>query len=96
MENDPPSYALWRAGVIVAFAVFYFLCPDSAGLGSGSLLSRVWGCFYFSLVSFTTLGYGGWGDQPSSWARGISGVESFIGLFITAMFLVTFTRKWSR
>ena len=82
--------------VIVSFAVFYFFCPDSAGVGSGDILSRVWGCFYFSLVSFTTLGYGGWVDHPSAWARGVGGIESFIGLFITAMFLVTFTRKWSR
>ena len=83
-------------GVILAFAVFYFFCPDPTGLWSENVLSRLWGCFYFSLVSFTTLGYGGWVDHPSPWARGIGGIESFIGLFITAMFLVTFTRKWSR
>ena len=92
----PSRICFVAGGVILAFAVFYFFSPDPAGLGSGGLLSRVWSCFYFSLVSFTTLGYGGWVDHPSSWARGIGGIESFIGLFITAMFLVTFTRKWSR
>lgn len=84
--------------VVLVFGIIYFLYPLSelGPLGSADLSSRLWHSFYFSLVSFTTLGYGGWVGHPDSWIRSLGSIESFIGLFITAMFLVTFTRKWTR
>ena len=48
------------------------------------------------MVSFSTLGYGGWIETPHTWVGYLGGLESFVGLFITAMFLVTFSRKWTR
>ena len=84
--------------VILVFSVIFFLFPLSelANSSGSELLNRVWDSFYFSLVSFTTLGYGGWVGHSNSLIRSLGGVESFIGLFINAMFLVTFTRKWTR
>lgn len=86
------------AFVVVVFALIFFLYPptDIAGSNGKELLPRLWHSIYFSLVSFTTLGYGGWVGHPDSWIRSLGGLESFIGLFITAMFLVTFTRKWTK
>ena len=84
--------------IILGFALVYFLFPVSDLLTAGpiGLLARLWHSFYFSLVSFTTLGYGGWVNHPGNWLRYLGGLESFIGLFLSAMFLVTFTRKWTK
>ena len=52
---------------------------------------------YFSAVSFTALGYGSWAyTPPSNWVQGLGAFESFIGVFMMALFLVTFIRKMTR
>ena len=55
---------------------------------------------YFSAVSFTALGYGSWTNTWFSsnidWIRGLGAAESFLGVFMMALFLVTFTRKMTR
>ncbi len=81
--------------VVLSFTAAFFLAPGPSA-AEWMTLSRLWDCFYFSLVSFTTMGYGGWVEAPGPWARHLGAVESFLGLFVTAMFLVTFTRRWTR
>jgi uncharacterized protein YjbI with pentapeptide repeats len=52
---------------------------------------------YFSAVSFTALGYGSWAYKPQAdWVQGLGVFEAFIGVFMMALFLVTFTRKMTR
>ncbi len=52
---------------------------------------------YFSAVSFTALGYGGWVDIiPRGWVQALGATESFLGVFMMALFLVTFIRKMTR
>ena len=48
---------------------------------------------YYSVVSFTALGYGSWVPQPTGWAKATGAAEAVIGVFMMALFLVTFTRK---
>ena len=94
----PIRIVFTAAFIVLGFALVFFLYPLSELFtASGSeFLSRLWYSFYFSLASFTTLGYGDWIKHPGNWLRYLGAVESFIGLFITAMFLVTFTRKWTK
>jgi len=41
---------------------------------------------YFSAVSFTALGYGGWVNAPpQDWVKGIGVFESFVGVFMMAL-----------
>jgi len=55
------------------------------------------GCLYYSVVSFTALGYGSWvHPEPASWAKGLGAAEAVLGVFMMALFLVTFTRKMTR
>lgn len=73
--------------VFVLLAIIYWL------FGGLNFLSSL----YFSGVSFTALGYGGWvNTPPQDWIKGMGVLESFIGVFIMALFLVTFTRKMTR
>lgn len=41
---------------------------------------------YYSLVSFTALGYGGWVTEPTGWAKWVGAVQPFFGI-ITAVVL---------
>ena len=85
--------------VVLGFGLVYFILTpvDYFSEAEGGLWGHfVYAC-YFSLVSFTTLGYGEWVQRhPVTWLSYLGGIQSFIGLFITALFLVTFTRKWTR
>ncbi len=51
---------------------------------------------YYSVVSFTALGYGEWAPQPTGWIKGIGAFESLVGVSMLALLLVTFFRKWTR
>ncbi len=76
--------------IIFGLAVIYFF------LGAFSL-STFPGCLYYSVVSFTALGYGSWVyPEPESWAKGLGAAEAALGVFMMALFLVTFTRKMTR
>ncbi len=50
--------------------------------------------FYFSIVTFTTLGYGD--ISPIGWSRPIAAIEALAGVFMNALFLLTFVRKLTR
>lgn len=49
---------------------------------------------YFSVVTFTTLGYGDL--QPTANMRWLSGIEAFLGAALMAMFIVALARKFTR
>jgi hypothetical protein len=51
---------------------------------------------YYSAVSFTALGYGSWVPEPTGWVKGLGAFEAFLGVFMMALFLITFTRKMTR
>ncbi|RJO60665.1 MAG: hypothetical protein C4542_08550 [Dehalococcoidia bacterium] len=66
---------------------------------------HLWGSFdtssfgdklYYSAVSFTAVGYGNWAPEPTGWAKGMGVAEAFLGVFMMALFLVTFTKKMTR
>ena len=52
-------------------------------------------CLYFSVVTFTTVGYG---DvlAHDGWTRAIAAFEALSGNFIMALFVVVFVRKLAR
>lgn len=58
-------------------------------------LANIGRYFYFSVVTFTTLGYGDLRPvHPISHL--ISSIEAFTGMFMMALFVLTFGRKWRR
>ena len=79
----------WAAAVVLGFALGHWL----SGTVAGAFLEAL----YYSAVSFTALGYGTWAPDPQGWAgRFLGAGESFMGVFMIALFLVTFTRKMTR
>jgi len=79
----------WVVAVILGFALGHWL--------SGTVERGFPDALYYSAVSFTALGYGAWAPEPQGWAGRFLGVgESLLGVFMMALFLVTFTRKMTR
>jgi len=82
-----PWVLCWMALVVFGSAVAYSLF---GGLDIPYSL-------YFSVISFTALGYGKWVDiTPPGWVQALGAFESFTGVFLMALLLVTFFRKWTR
>jgi len=75
---------------IVVWALTYLWLPSVTGLET---LEQ---SIYFSLVTFTTLGYGDITLQPGP--RLLSGIEAMNGIFLfgwsTALFFLVFQRSW--
>lgn len=89
--------------LIALCACLYFLFgveEDGGVVGLNTSLS-LWenlrqfgGCLYFSVVTFTTLGYGDM--TPLGIARPIAAIEAFSGSFTMALFVVVFVKKMTR
>jgi len=53
---------------------------------------RRWGCaLYFSTTTFSTVGFGDW--KPTGGAQVVAATEGLLGVFIMAVFTVSFARK---
>jgi hypothetical protein len=51
---------------------------------------------YFSAASFAALGYGSWLTNADLLARAIGVLETFWGVFLLALFVTTFVRRYTR
>ena len=65
-----------------------------AGAGFKENLLALLTCLYYSVVTFTTLGYGE--IVPQGAVRAVAAVEAFIGAFTIGLFLVVFVKKMAR
>ena len=82
---------IWLAAVNVFFPVLFLATESVRGLsGSLGLLDYE----YFSVVTATTLGYGDY--HPIGIGRVIASVEALFGMFMWAVFLTVFARKYMR
>ena len=99
----PTRVVLFSWLAIILFGALYFLMGITDG---GQLLnwkseqtpleniSQFMTCLYFSVVTFTTLGYGDL--TPIGFSRVLAAIEAFIGSFTLALFVVVFVKKMTR
>ena len=85
---------------VIGFAPIYFV-PGSFDLsliGVGDFFIRSAEAVYFSAASTSALGYGSWVNPNNAlgWRGLLGGIQSFLGIFLNALFLVTFVRRWIR
>ncbi len=101
--EKPLNVVLFSLSLIGICGLLYFLVGVQQGdLRLGLALERgLWAnladlldCFYFSVVTFTTLGYGD--ITPQGLARPIAAFEAFVGSFTMALFVVVFVKKMTR
>ncbi len=90
-------------GVILAFAGFYACVAgphtikyltDVADQSSANWVDSGFNPLYFSIITFTTIGYGDY--APLGWLRYVAGFEGVLGLTLMAVFTVSFARKLIR
>jgi len=62
--------------------------------GMNENISLFFSSLYFSVVTFTTLGYGDF--NPIGISRAIAAIEAFTGSFTIALFVVVFVKKMTR
>lgn len=98
MYGESPKVVLANIAFWI-FLISLVLTPFMYGenfVGAGvSSKCRFADAFYYTMVSFTTLGYGD--ITPSKWYWKIaSGFISFLGLLYTSLLMVTIVRKYSR
>lgn len=88
--GERPLRVVASAAVVVfGLALIYF--------GIGTLTpNNFLNSLYYSAVSFTALGYGRWAPEPTGWVKGLGAFEAFFGVFMMALFLITFIRKMIR
>ncbi|ASJ06789.1 potassium channel family protein [Thermococcus pacificus] len=82
---------IWLVAVNVFFPILYILTASVEGLSS---TMGIMDYEYFSIVTATTLGYGDY--HPIGVGRAIASVEALFGMFMWAVFLTVFARKYMR
>ena len=87
----------WKAVVssmviIVGFFLFYLFKECIEANPPNGI--HWWDYLYFSIVTFTTLGYGDIRPMPAPWARMVASGEAFIGAFMIALFVWTLARRY--
>jgi hypothetical protein len=90
--ESPSRVALSAFFIIFMCSIIYWI--NGINTNSGVIYSFS-SSFYFSVVTFTTLGYGDFSPLPGI-SRFIAATEAISGLLLTSLFLVTFVRKYSR
>lgn len=101
--ESPARVILFSVSLILLFATLYFFAGLSfSGESLAFDLNSSWlenlkvyfSALYFSVVTFTTLGYGDL--APVGIARALAALEAFMGSFTLALFVVVFVKKMTR
>ncbi len=99
----PLKVIIFSLFIITLFATLYFFAGLSfmgESLSFDSQLSAwenikiFFSALYFSVVTFTTLGYGDL--VPLGFTRALAALEAFMGSFTLALFVVVFVKKMTR
>lgn len=51
---------------------------------------------YYSLISFSALGYGGWVPAPTGWAQWVGAVQPFVGIVSVIALSISLTQRRTR
>lgn len=92
--GERPMRTFLASWVVIVFSA---VCYSLSGLikSDGIIRAIDFGeAFYFSVVTFATVGYGDY--LPTGWTRIISTFEAFSGIFLMPLYLVGLTRRYLR
>lgn len=80
--------------VIISFALIYTFWPYGAVVQTDPSMgapSPLWDSLYFSVITFTTVGFGD--VHPTGWMRVFAMIEGLAGVFLMAVFVLSMARR---
>ncbi len=94
----PGRVIIWWAGIIFSFAYIYYHCNgiyNGIAYNITSYNPKFLETLYFSIVTFTTLGFGDLVPKPGFFQL-LASFEALLGAIFMAMFIFVFARKMIR
>jgi hypothetical protein len=93
--EKPNRVILSSVAILFIYAAIYYYLKAVAILDPAVKNYFFWDYVYYSIVTFTTLGYGDLVPKPNIGYRLLAGSEAFIGAFMIGLFVFTLSRKYS-
>jgi len=91
--GEQPVKVIASAIIIILIFTFLFMSSGISDTSIGGFTSKNFlDCVYFSIITFTTLGYGDFRPVEGC-GRIFAGTEAFIGALMMALFVYTFARR---
>jgi uncharacterized protein YjbI with pentapeptide repeats len=93
--TSPSRVFITMLAVNVIFASIYYIAPamnKGTGKFGSCAVQKIYNSFYFSAVTFLTIGYGDI-EPPTPFIALLASIEGFLGLFLMAYFTISFARK---
>ena len=83
----------WCGGLIIFSSLIYWISKGVLKIVGVQAVpvEDYWNSLYFSVVTFTTLGYGDF--RPIGKIKILASIEAILGIFFVALFIFTFARK---
>lgn len=95
--SERPKRVVINALIIILFFSTIYYSFDAMGKdGEVDYKPSAYESIYFSVVTFTTLGYGDYSPKPHFQFQLLASLEAFIGAFTIALFVLVFGRKVMR
>ncbi|MBK8734821.1 MAG: ion channel [Saprospiraceae bacterium] len=101
IDMDWPSFILFTFGFylfvnILFGTLYYYISPnDIVGIEADTEFSRFMQCFFFSIQTYTTVGYGGM-HPKGYFASSLAGIEALTGLMTFAIITGLVYAKFSK
>jgi uncharacterized protein YjbI with pentapeptide repeats len=94
--GEKPNRVIFSSiGIISFYSIIYFVLSAITASYSANGDFSLWDYVYYSIVTFTTLGYGDLVPKANIGYRLLAGSEAFIGAFMIGLFVFTLSRKYS-
>ncbi len=93
--GESPARVAFVAMLVILFCGVFYTAYGIQPSAVDQIVHSFPTSMYFSIVTFTTLGYGDF--SPIGFlGRAVASIEALSGLILTSLFLVTLVRKYSR